>query len=151
MKDFILSRRKEAAYIVSDLKKIVKVLLKTVRSIEQRAPVRLKNHRVELKKKIEQLAGKALDPSRMAIEVAIMADKQDIAEELTRLRAHIEKLDANFESDEPVGKRMGFILQEMNREANTIASKANDTKISHWSVRLKENVEKIREQILNIE
>ncbi len=151
LQDFSTSRKKEAAYIVSDLKKVVKLLIKAVNSIEQRAPVRLKKYTVELKKRVEQLADKAMDPSRLAIEVAVLADKLDIAEECTRLRAHIESVQANLESGDPVGKRIGFILQEMNREANTIASKANDTKISHWAVVLKENVEKIREQMLNIE
>ncbi len=147
---FLASRRKEAAYIVSDLKKMVKSILNSLDKIERRAPVRLKKYKVDIKKKIENLAGRNMDPSRLAIEIVLMADKQDIAEECTRLRAHIEKLKGDFNSSDTAGKRMGFILQEMNREANTIASKANDIKISHYSVALKENIEKIREQVLNI-
>jgi uncharacterized protein (TIGR00255 family) len=80
-----------------------------------------------------------------------MADRLDISEECTRLAAHLEKFNSDLESDEPVGKRLNFLLQEMNREANTIGSKANDTEISHISVALKEIIEKIREQIQNIE
>lgn len=148
---FLASRRKEAAYIVSDLKKMVKSILTSLDKIERRAPVRLKKYKVDIKKKIESLAGRNMDPSRLAIEIVLMADKQDIAEECTRLRAHIEKLKGDFNCSDTAGKRMGFILQEMNREANTIASKANDIKISHYSVALKENIEKIREQVLNIE
>jgi uncharacterized protein (TIGR00255 family) len=85
------------------------------------------------------------------MEIAVMADKMDISEEITRLRAHIEAFVKDFDKGEPVGKRMNFLLQEMNREANTIGSKANDTAISHLSIALKENIEKIREQIQNIE
>lgn len=151
LKDLINSRQKEASFILSDLKKMVKVLSKTLDQIERRAPIRLKSYTEDLRKKIEQLAGRIIEPSRLAVEIALMADKQDIAEECTRFRAHIERMNADFNSNEPVGKRLGFILQEMNREANTIGAKATDTKISHWSVVLKENVEKIREQILNIE
>ncbi len=73
----------------------------------------------------------------MQTEIAIFADRLDISEECTRLRAHLAKFSEDFELDEPVGKRMGFLLQEMNREANTIGSKANDTEISHQSVKLK--------------
>lgn len=148
---FLASRRKEGVYIISDLRKMVKNIIKSLNKIEKRAPVRLKKYTVDFTKKIENLAGRNMDPSRLAIEIALMADKQDIAEECTRLRAHIEKLENDFISSGPAGKRMGFILQEMNREANTIAAKANDVKISHYSVELKENIEMIREQILNIE
>jgi uncharacterized protein (TIGR00255 family) len=130
---------------------MVALIKKTVGSIEQRAPARVKKYSAGLRTKIEQLAGKGFDPARIATEIALMADRLDIAEECTRLRAHTETLLANFNQDGPVGKRLGFILQEMNREANTIGSKANDETISHWSVDLKENIEKIREQVLNFE
>ncbi len=151
LEDFNASRRKEGAYIVSDLKKIVKHITRIVSNIERRAPLRFKRYIAELKHRVEQLAGKSVDQSRLAVEVALLADKLDISEECTRLRAHINSVQLNLNTSEPVGKRLGFILQEMNREANTIASKANDPKISHWSVILKENIEKIREQVLNIE
>jgi len=101
--------------------------------------------------RVEKLLASPPDPQRIAAEVTLMAERLDITEEITRLRAHIEKFSENFELDEQVGKRMGFLLQEMNREANTIGSKANDAKIAHWAVSLKENIEKIREQIQNIE
>ena len=151
LKDFLASRKREGAYIISDLRKMVKSLSENLNKVERRAPVRLRKYTTDLKKKIRNFVGRNMDPSRLAIEIALMADKQDIAEECTRLHAHIEKLKADFNSSEPAGKRLGFILQEMNREANTIASKANDIKISHLSVALKENIEKIREQVLNIE
>ena len=151
LKDFLASRKREGAYIVSDLRKMVKSISENLIKVERRAPVRLKKYTTDLKKKIKNFVGRDMDPSRMAMEIALIADKQDIAEECTRLAAHIEKLQANFNSSEPAGKRFGFILQEMNREANTIGSKANDIKISHLSVALKESIEKIREQVMNIE
>ncbi len=151
LEDLIRFREKEASYIISDLKKTVKSLSKTLYAIERRSPVRLKHITSEFREKIENLAGKRVDPSRLSFEVAMMADRYDISEECTRLHAHIEKMNSDFNSNGPAGKRLGFLLQEMNREANTIASKANDTKISQLSVILKENIEKIREQVLNIE
>ncbi len=151
IESFNQARRKEAAFILTDLRKIVRVMVKALDQIEKRAPARIISYSAELKKKIKALINKDMDSSRFDTEVAIMAEKQDIAEECTRLRAHLEKMEAEFAGDEPAGKRLGFILQEMNREANTIGSKANDIKISHWSIVLKENIEKIREQSLNIE
>jgi uncharacterized protein (TIGR00255 family) len=80
-----------------------------------------------------------------------MADRLDIAEECQRLRAHIEKFAGDLNANDPAGKRMTFVLQEMNREANTISSKANDAQISHLSVAMKETIEQMREQAQNIE
>ncbi|MGD9202728.1 MAG: DUF1732 domain-containing protein, partial [Chitinispirillia bacterium] len=144
--------QKEARFIISNLKKIIRTIGRTVELIEKRAPVRLKKFTAEINKKTKKIIdSKSLDQSRIALEISIMADKLDISEECTRMRAHLRKMTDDFEGDGPIGKKLGFLLQEMNREANTIASKANDTKISHYSVVLKENIEKIREQILNIE
>ena len=152
MQDFISSRQKEARYIISDLKKIISTIGRTIDLIEKRAPARLKHFIVEINKKVNKIIDKkSVDQSRIALEISIMADKLDIAEECTRFRAHLQKMTEDFAGNGPIGKKLGFLLQEMNREANTIASKANDTKISHYSVILKENIEKIREQILNIE
>ena len=80
-----------------------------------------------------------------------MADRLDIAEECMRLKAHISAFTKDFTSDEPVGKRMNFLVQEMNREANTIGSKSSDAAIAHMIIGLKEELEKIREQLQNIE
>ena len=148
---FQKSRETEGAQLVKELKKILKDITKTLQQIEKRAPERVKEYGASLTARIEKLVADPPDPQRIATEVALMAERLDITEETTRLRAHIEKFSDDFGIDEPVGKRMGFLLQEMNREANTIGSKANDTQIAHWSVSLKENIEKIREQIQNIE
>ncbi|MDR2728779.1 MAG: YicC family protein [Chitinispirillales bacterium] len=151
IKAFQESREAEGAALVKELKKILKEITKTLQLIEKRAPERVAEYGASLAARIDKLLASPAEPQRIAAEVALMAERLDITEETTRLRAHIEKFSENFELDEQVGKRMGFLLQEMNREANTIGSKANDTKIAHWAVSLKENIEKIREQIQNIE
>jgi len=152
LKAFQESRETEGAQLVKELKKTLKDISKTLNLIEKRAPQRVKEYAASLSDRVEKmLSGNLPDPQRIAAEIAIMAERLDITEEIVRLKAHIEKFSADFDADEPVGKRMGFLLQEMNREANTIGSKANDTEIAHWSVGLKENIEKIREQIQNIE
>ena len=151
VKAFQESRETEGAQLVKELKKILKEIVKTLQQIEKRAPMRVKEYGAALSARIEKLIASQPDPQRIAAEVALMAERLDITEEITRLRAHIEKFSADFSGDEPVGKRMGFLLQEMNREANTIGSKANDTEIAHHAVFLKESIEKIREQIQNIE
>ena len=148
---FQKARETEGAFIIKDLKKILKEITKSLVQIEKRAPVRILEYSKVLGERIQKLIDNPPDPQRLQTEIAIFADRLDISEECTRLRAHLAKFSEDFELDEPVGKRMGFLLQEMNREANTIGSKANDTEISHLSVSLKENVEKIREQIQNIE
>lgn len=148
---FQKSRETEAAFIIKDLKKILKEITRSLQRIEKRAPARITEYSKNLEERIKKLISSTPDPQRIVTEVAIFADRLDISEECTRLNAHIEKFSEDLELDEPIGKRMGFLLQEMNREANTIGSKANDTEISHLSVKLKENIEKIREQIQNIE
>jgi uncharacterized protein (TIGR00255 family) len=149
--NFQQHRESEARFIEADLNKMVKNIEKILRKVELRAPARLKKQSSELQKRIASLVGEQVDQSRLATEIALMADRLDISEECTRLRAHIEKYRADVAAEEPAGKRLGFLLQEMNREANTIGSKANDAEISHLAIELKEIIEKIREQIQNIE
>jgi uncharacterized protein (TIGR00255 family) len=147
------SRETEGAAMVKDLKKNIAEILKLVDLVEKRAPERLRDYSKELSARIAKLlsdTGKP-DEQRLAAEVAIMADRLDVSEECVRLRAHVKAFSADFASDEPIGKRMNFIVQEMNREANTIGSKANDAVISQLAIKLKECIEKIREQIQNIE
>ncbi|HEX2955442.1 MAG TPA: YicC/YloC family endoribonuclease [Chitinispirillaceae bacterium] len=151
LKEFQKARDTEGAYMVADMTKILDEISSALAIIEKRAPERIEQYAAALKEKVEKLIASPPDPMRMATEIALMADRLDISEECTRLRAHIEKFRQDFSADEPVGKRIGFLLQEMNREANTIGSKANDTEISHLSVKLKEYIEKIRELIQNIE
>jgi uncharacterized protein (TIGR00255 family) len=148
---FQATREKEAAFIIKELRQTLKGVDKTLKLIEKRAPVRLQEYAKTVSERVQKLIAAEPDPARIALEIAILADRLDISEECTRLRAHIAKFSEDFDSDQPAGKSLGFLLQEMNREANTIGSKANDTEISHLSVKLKEDIEKIREQIQNIE
>ncbi len=151
IEEFMTTKKKEADYIVKDLKKILKSIIKDLKKIEKRAPIRLKKQKETVTKRINTLAKEIVDPARIATETAVIADKLDISEEITRLGAHIEKMGEDLNSKDAVGKKLGFLLQEMNREANTIGSKANDIEISHTAVSLKESIEKIREQVLNLE
>jgi len=122
--------------------------------VEERAPQRLVAERERLTAAIaELLDGATLDPNRLAQEVALLAERWDVNEEIVRFRSHNELfsdlLDA--EAVEPVGKRLSFLVQEMHREANTIGSKANDAEISHLVVSIKDEVERLREQVENVE
>jgi len=122
--------------------------------IEARAPVRLTAERDRLRDAVRELSEQvAVDEDRLAREIAYLSEKWDINEEIVRFRSHIElfreALDA--EGAEPVGKRLSFLMQEMLREANTAGSKANDSVIAHASVALKEEIERVREQVENVE
>jgi len=114
------------------------------------APTRLEKFKLKLSKLVEDLKGEGVDESRLAFETTIMADKLDIAEEIQRLTAHIDATRALLCGTGEVGKRLRFLLQEMNREINTIGSKANDSDISGLVVELKEAAERIREQSANL-
>lgn len=125
-----------------------------VRRIRDRAPVRLADQAARLKRSVREIAaGANVDQQRLAQEVAILADKLDIAEELDRFAAHIESFrqSVSDHEGEAVGKRLGFLLQEMVREANTTGSKASDAPILADVVTIKEELERIREQVENIE
>ena len=119
--------------------------------VESRAHSRIDEYATALRERVRKLIEDPPDPQRMTTEIAICADRLDISEECTRLRAHVAKFNEDFSADGPVGKRMGFLLQEMNREANTIGSKAVDLGISHRVVDLKSDVERLREQVQNLE
>jgi uncharacterized protein (TIGR00255 family) len=147
-------RKGEGAQLAGFLVDRVNVVEERLARAEARAPVRLKEHHARVKKTIEELIGKAaVDPQRLALEIALLADKLDIAEELDRFRSHLSAFRDTVRSQtgEPVGKRLGFILQEMLREANTIGSKANDAPILGDVIAIKEELERIREQVENLE
>lgn len=122
--------------------------------VEARAPERLTAERDRLRAAVRELAEQEdIDDERLAREVAWLAEKWDINEELVRFRSHIELFREALDADavEPVGKKLSFLVQEMHREANTIGSKANDAAITHASVALKEEIERVREQVENVE
>ena len=96
-------------------------------------------------------AGSAPDAGRLETELALLADRSDVTEELVRLRSHFDQFEALLSSHEPVGRRLEFLLQEMSREANTLGSKSQEAKLSHLVVDIKSQLEKIREQVQNVE
>jgi uncharacterized protein (TIGR00255 family) len=143
----------EGEELAKDLKIRLGQLFDTVMEVETLA----KDIPIETLKKLKERVSKLtvpekLEPNRLEIELALMADRLDITEECVRLKSHIQLFRDTVESSEPAsGKRLGFILQEMNREVNTLGSKSNCIEISHHTVSLKEEIERIREQVQNIE
>ena len=147
-------RKAEGAHLSGFLLERVEVIESRLAKTEKRAPVRLKEQHDRIKRTVSELVGGAgVDPQRIAQEVAILADKLDIAEELDRFRSHLSAFrdTTRSKTSDPVGKRLGFILQEMVREANTIGSKANDAPILEDVIAIKEELERIREQVENLE
>jgi uncharacterized protein (TIGR00255 family) len=123
-------------------------------AIEERAPVRLIVERDRIRRVVaELLDGVAFDDERVAREIAFLAERWDVSEEMVRLRSHIAlfRQSLTLDAAEPVGKRLSFLTQEMNREANTIGSKANDAPIEHAVIAIKEEIERLREQVENVE
>lgn len=147
-------RRAEGARLAAVIAERLALVEAAVGRIAARAPERTEAHRTRLRENVERLAGGvAVDPQRLAQELAILADRLDVGEELDRFASHIaacrETLSAT--GAEPVGKRLGFLLQEMLREANTTGSKANDAPMLQDVVAIKEELERIREQVENLE
>jgi uncharacterized protein (TIGR00255 family) len=147
-------RKAEGAQLSGFLLERLDVIESRLANTEKRAPTRLKEQHDRVKRTVgELLGGAGADPQRIAQEIAILADKLDIAEELDRFRAHLSTFrdTTRSKTSDPVGKRLGFLLQEMVREANTIGSKANDAAILEDVIAIKEELERIREQVENLE
>ena len=127
-------------------------ILRLVDQIEERSPQTVLEYQQKLQARLEEmLADAKIDEQRILTEAAIFADKVAVAEETVRLRSHFDQMHQMLESAEPVGRKLDFLVQEMNREANTIGSKAVDSQIAYLVVDIKAEIEKIREQIQNIE
>lgn len=144
----------EGAKLADDLRGRLDAIDAAMQIIGQRAPERLVAERDRMKRVVTELSqGVGVDEDRITREVAHMAERLDISEELVRLRSHIDLFRQILaqEGEEPVGKRLGFLTQEMHREANTIGSKANDSQIEHQVISIKDEIERLREQIENIE
>ena len=149
---FIESRKAEGDKLVDDVRSRTDIILSKVKEIEKRSPQTVADYRARLEAKIKELLGDtSIDEQRILTETAIFADKIAVAEETVRLRSHISALLSLFEAGGDIGKKLDFIVQEMNREANTIGSKAQDIEIGKLVVDIKSEIEKIREQIQNIE
>lgn len=150
--NFIQARSREGEKLVADITSRANLILSKVAIIEERSPQTVNEYRVRLENKIKELLDdNAVDEQRLLTETAIFADKIAVAEETVRLRSHISELFALLESDGDIGKKLDFIVQEMNRETNTIGSKAQDIEIGKIVIDIKSEIEKIREQIQNIE
>ena len=149
---FLSMRETEGARLKEDVLRRAETILSIVSKIEERSPQTVEEYRAKLQARLnEMLADVKLDEQRILTEAAIFADKVAVAEETVRLRSHFTQFSNMLESGEAVGRKLDFIVQEMNREANTIGSKASDSAIAYMVVDIKAEIEKIREQIQNIE
>jgi uncharacterized protein (TIGR00255 family) len=145
-------RNAEGESLAEEITNRVALVTELVENIARRAPVAVAGNTERFRERIARLLGDTpLDESRLAQEVALLADKMEITEELVRLKSHFQQFAATMQLAEPVGRKLDFLLQEMNREVNTIGSKANDGEITAMVVELKAEMEKVREQIQNIE
>ena len=150
--NFIAMRATEGERLVKDVTERTQTILKCVEFIESRSPETVKEYRERIEQKIRELIGDVqVDEQRLLTETAIFADKIAVAEETVRLRSHINSLVGMLEGGGAIGRKLDFTVQEMNREANTIGSKAQDIEINRTVVNIKSEIEKIREQIQNIE
>ena len=148
----VAMREREGARLASDLGQRVRRLAERADEIERRAPLVVQEHAARLTRRIEELIGMPpVDEGRLAAEVAIFADRSDIAEETTRLRSHLAQMQQMLIGDGPAGRTLEFLVQELGREANTIGSKANDVEISRAVIAVKGELESLREQIQNLE
>ena len=149
---FVETRITEGEHLKQDLLAKLDEMLEHVSYIEERSPVIIREYRRKLEGKVQELlADVQIEESRLAAEVTLFADKICVDEELVRLRSHMEHTKATLSEKDSVGRKLDFIAQEMNREANTILSKANDLEVSNRAIELKTGIEKVREQIQNIE
>lgn len=149
---FIAMREVEGKRLYEDVLSRTKTILGIVEIIEKESPRIVEEYERRLRDRIEELLGNnTYDPQRVLTEVAVFADKVAVAEETVRLRSHIDQMASFMNSNESIGKKLDFIVQEMNREANTTGSKIQDAELAHQVVNIKAEIEKIREQIQNIE
>lgn len=148
----LLMRLGEGDRLKLDLSSRIAHMEEMAASIEERAPMVAVEYRQKLTERIEELMGDAeVDKSRLATEIALFADRAAIDEEIVRLKSHLVHFNELFKQEEPVGRKMDFVVQEMNRECNTIGSKANDAALTELVLLCKAEIEKLREQIQNIE
>ncbi len=149
---FVESRRLEGENLKEDLMKKLDYMAELVDYIEERSPQIVAEYRKKLEEKVREfLESAAVDENRIAAEVTVFADKVCVDEETVRLRSHMDHTRSELKAGGSIGRKLDFIAQEMNREANTILSKANDLEVSEKAIALKTEIEKVREQIQNIE
>jgi len=145
-------RVEEGKALEKDLSERMRTIARTVELIDKMAPVVARKQVEALRKRVAQLAGEvSISEERLATEIVLLADRTDITEELTRLNSHIAQFNGAMKEGGEVSKRLTYLLQEMHREASTIGSKASDTEVIQHVVLLKEETEKLREQVQNLE
>ena len=150
--DITANRAREGARLYNFFKETINSLSSITDVIAERSPATVEEYKNRMKERIEELlAGIEVDENRLLTEVAIFSDKVNITEELVRFESHLKEFTTLLDSEIPVGRKLDFIVQELNREANTMGSKCNDFAIGKAVVDLKSELEKIREQIQNIE
>jgi len=153
LEQLVEMRQKEGSNLKADLEKRNENVLYMIEEIEKKHPVVVESYEDKLFQRIKEITGNQIevDENRLLTEVAVFADKIDISEEITRLKSHVGQIRENLNKTEPVGRKLDFILQEMYREINTIASKSPDSTISYYVVEVKSEIEKMREQVQNVE
>ncbi len=150
--EFSAMRKAEGEHLAADLTGYLEKLEKDTAFIKERSPQRVSEYRARLEAKIKELLGDVnVDEQRLITETALYADKIAVDEETARLESHFKQFRKMIESGEPIGKKMDFLVQEINREINTTGSKSNDLEMSNTVVEMKSELEKIREQIQNVE
>jgi uncharacterized protein (TIGR00255 family) len=149
----VVMREEEGKRLAEDLEERLRGIEASMYTVAARSPGRMVTERDRMRRVVsELLEGIPLDEERVNREIAMLAERWDVSEELVRLRSHIELFRSTVAGDgEPVGKRLSFLIQEMNREANTIGSKANDAEIEHGVIAIKDEIERLREQVENVE
>ena len=149
---FVTMREREGARLKEDVLSRAATILQLVEQVEERSPQTVQAHMEKVQARMRELLdGAAVDEQRLLTEAALYADKIAVAEETVRLRSHIAQLEQMMESSEAIGRKLDFLVQEINREANTTGSKCQDVELARIVVEIKAEVEKIREQIQNIE
>ena len=145
-------RQREGQRLVDDLLERLNSFQATLDTVESSLPGIIANREGALKERLDTLlAGVAIDPLRLAQEVAIVADRLDVTEELVRVASHLEQLRELIAASKPIGRRLDFLVQELLREVNTVASKISNAETAHMTVAMKNDLEKIREQVQNLE
>lgn len=147
-----IMREEEGRKLLTDITRRCECISDNIEIINSRVPEISEEYRKRLLKKVEEiLTERNIDESRIAMEVVLQADKTCIDEEIVRLKSHVNQVLETLKMNEPIGRKLDFIVQEMNREANTIASKVNDLKLTNIALDIKSDIEKIREQVQNVE
>lgn len=153
MEAFNAMRRKEGKELMNDLRQRITNLSQSIDAIERLSKRQIPQERARLQQRLQELLQdkSVIDANRLELEIALLADKLDVTEECVRFRSHNKLFLEVLANETAVGRKLNFLVQEMNREANTIGSKSSDAEVSHIVVRIKEELEKIREQLQNIE